>query len=307
MLRPNLISLWIVYDLYIFIKLIKEKEIKRLLNIIIYSIIGAIITMLPTIIYLIVNNAFIDFINAYLVFNFKYSNIKEYNILYIIYYFIEQTKYIIIIIVTVAYIFLIYWMHKNKIKDKMLLIVNFIYFIFTFGLVVIPQRDYIHYEIIMLPTLLLAIIFSIKKIEIDRKSFFIIISSIISFLCIMLGLYSLGMQNISKKTKVDYIINDIQEITEEGDNVLVLGNKTYIYILSNRQYEGKYFYQLPIAMYSEEILNDIIKEIESNLPVVIVNYYIKSKYSNFSDEIEKILNKYYTTENEIIYVKRGKI
>ena len=87
LLRPNLLLFWVLFYVYLLITLIKEKKQKQLLEIIICSIMGVAIILMPVMIYFIRNNAFSDFINNYLIFNLKYISNKEDSIIDVIKYF----------------------------------------------------------------------------------------------------------------------------------------------------------------------------------------------------------------------------
>ena len=100
----------------------------------------------------------------------------------------------------------------------------------------------------------------------------------------------------------------IKENTDKNDSVLQIGNEINLYILSDRQYNGKYFYQLPVALYSEEITNEFLNELNNKLPVIIVDTRAQQyqKLNNrFNKEVNNILNKYYNTDNQLLYTKKG--
>lgn len=310
LLRPNLISIWIIYDLFIFIKLIKNKNVKQLLNIILYNIIGIIAVSLPIIIYLFINNAFIDFINNYLLFNFKYSDIKESPILKTLYFFIKQTQGILIYILIVNLMLIFKTKSKSKEKSEFqLLLLNIAYYLFTFVLVIIPQRNYTHYAIVMLPTIIIPTSLLLKYLKTNKYINSIFVMLIIFYLIFTVKCYDEFWNNEYTNYIKDVSLY-VKNNTNENDNVLQIGNETNIYVLANRQYKGKYFYQLPVALYSEEIVNEFLEELKSDLPKAIIdvrgsNY---TKINNiFNKEINEILNKNYNTENNIVYLKKGEV
>lgn len=305
LLRPNLATLWVVYYIYILIKLIKQKEIKHLLQIIAWSIIGVAIIFLPMMVYLIVNGALTDFINTYLIFNLKYMSNKESSMVYIIFYFIVNTNY------TIAFIFIIYLaliFLKRELDgtENEMLKVSFIYFIVTFYLIIIPQRDYLHYIIPIVPALIMPLIILWRRMKINKKTNIILMVIFLLYaLMITLGT-KIKMDNYAENKINKEISEEVKNITDKEDNVLVLGNDTSIYLMSDRQYRGKYLYQIPIANTNEDIAKDVIKEIKNDLPDVIVNTIDDDeKYSNyFNNEIEKILNESYIKQSDKIYVKK---
>lgn len=310
LIRPNLASLWVIYDVFIFIKLLRIKELKKLLSIILYSILGVIIVFLPIFVYLQLNGAFTEFIKIYLGFNFKYAGLKEQTLIQTILDFIKQSKGIIIF-VFISYIGILIYTIKNKINNIELIITSFIYYIFTFYLVIMPQRSYIHYLIPMLPTLLTPSILILKYL-INKK----IISVILAVMCIVI----LGIVLVEKNKEweknwgVNIYFNNISKFvsdnSSEDDNILQLGNRANIYILANRQYKGKYFYQIPIAFQSMEICNELINEIKKDYPKIIVDTWRNWKINkddtditrNFKIKIKQILDEKYIKKNLNIYM-----
>lgn len=73
LIKPTYISIWIAFGIVQLISAIKDKKIKQLIKNIGHIIIGILVILVPIIIYLIVNNDFNDFIEAYINLNMKYS------------------------------------------------------------------------------------------------------------------------------------------------------------------------------------------------------------------------------------------
>ena len=309
LLRPNLIALWIIYYLYFFIKLIKAKEIKHLQQIVTFSIIGVIIVFLPVIFYLIINRAFTDFINTYLIFNLEYASNKEKSMITVIQYFMYHTNYIIAFM-CVAYILLICEKRNLDNTEYEYLKLSCIYFIFSFYLAIMPQRRYMHYLIPILPSLIIPLAIILKRINLNRKTNIILIVTFILYTSFSLFNTKTRIEEYSSYTSFyKEISKEVKQITKQEDNVLVLGNKAIIYLMSDREYKGKYLYQLPMANENKEMSNKIIKEIKNDLPDIIVNFIdIKEddekNLTNFKDEIKIILNENYYNKDDIIYVKK---
>ena len=308
LLRQNLLLFWVLFYVYLFIKLIKEKKIKQLLKIVICSILGVSIFLISLIIYFIKNNAFNDFINGYLIFNLKYLSNKEVNIIYVINYFISKTNFIIVIIGAI-YLALINIKSKIEEKDIKMLRFSFLYYIIAFYLVIMPQRCYNHYAISIIPTLIIPLAIVIKYIK--SKKINNIILLILSCVFIINNLYVQAnkiyfyniMSNLQETLK--YKIN----LIKKEDNVLVIGNNTQIYLMINRQYNGKYFYQMPIGNNSEEIADEILNDIKENSPIFIIDSYglkKEQKRTNFEQQIKKMLDENYLSEDGLLYEKINK-
>ena len=310
LIRPNLASLWVIYDIYIFLKLLKKKEIKILLSIIIFSFLGVFFVFIPIFLYLYINNAFGDFIKIYCIFNFKYAGAKEQTLIKTILDFIRLSKGFILF-TFINYMGIFIYIIKNKIKDKEMIITSFIYYLFTFCLVIMPQRSYIHYLIPMLPSFIIPMILTLEYTKIREiwSKIFVIVCFIIMIIIMIATIkekkskwgYSIYLDSISKFTK---------ENSKKEDNILQLGNRANIYLLSERQYKGKYFYQLPIAFQSKEIGDEIINEIEKDYPKIIIDtwkHWEVNKEDNestrsFKIKIKKILDEKYIKKNLTKYV-----
>ena len=303
LLRPNLLLLWVLLYIYIFIKLVKENKIRQLLEIMIYSIVGVSVILIPVLIYIIKNNAFNDFINSYLMLNLKYTSNKEFNIIFVIEYYIFNTHFIIIII---GAIYMVLFNIINKLKEKEIKFLKFsaLYFIIAFYLVIMPQRCYEHYAFSMIPTFIMPLAIAIKYIKSKKISNTILL--ILGCACII---ENFNVQN--NKFSFYNKMSDLQEYLEheinlnkKEDNILVFGNCTQMYLMINRQYDGKYFYQIPIGNQSEEYANEILKDIKRSSPVLIIDdkgLKTQQKLTDFEQEIKKILDEEYFSRDDLIY------
>ena len=92
---------------------------------------------------------------------------------------------------------------------------------------------------------------------------------------ITIGLSIKSKGIFSNKIKVDKIvINRIGEVNnyiDENDEILVLGNNSYYYLLFDKQPGFKYFFQYPIMKYDKKINDDIEKYIIEKKPKVIID------------------------------------
>ena len=304
MLRPNLAVLWVIYDLYIFFKLLKDKEYKKLICIIIFSLIVLFIAILHIIAYLYINNAIQDFIEIYLLFNIKYMGVKEESLLITINYFRNQGIGFLIIscMITIISIF----NSENDKNKKTLAKLNSIVLLFSLYFLISPQRLYIHYLIALIACFVIPTIYILDRIN-DKRYYDLFF--ITCFLLIILNLYNTKNRWNNQFDAISYII---QNYTEEEDNVLQLGNLTNIYLVANRHYQGKYFFQRPFLFYNEKIQNEFLEEIENNKPKLIIDAYPERKITsednqttkNFKEKINKFLNENYDSINNIIYLKK---
>ena len=308
LLRPNLVALWVVFYLYILIAKIKEKQIKSLMTIILFCLIGATIVIGITTLYLAINGAMDEFIESYILFNFEYAADKLYSIPVAVNYFVRQTN-AMLVISAVLYIALIIYRDKVEKLDFKILRICFIYFVFALYLVIMPLRPYMHYLYLILPPLIIPIIIFIKLVNFDKKQYIITVIAMFVFTIYSAYSYSkLIRENANSEDKLSEVISDVQAFSDSEDNVLVLGNRTIVYLRAERKYDGKYFFQLPIANQSEEVAKEILDEINSNYPKLITVVWTLEKEKDtvtyFETEINNILNEKYNKVKEGLYLKR---
>ncbi len=305
-LRANIIVLWIIIYLYFMTKMIVKRNIKKLFRLIGYTILGMSICIVPIVIYLIHNNIFKEFIEYYLIFNLKYVSVNTpNNILETCIYFFTLTLYIhpIIIFINILLIFL-----KKNIEDRKLLIINLIYYIVSIYIVISPKREYLHYMIILMPCVIIPLSILIK--DKDNYKFIITIWIELYLVLIAFGVKYCNIKNIKENSqkyllKIEIIADWLEKNTKEDDNILVLGNENIIYNLSDRNYKGKFFYQVPVIYNSNDIANKFLQEIAEQKPkYIIVNKY-KVNNNNYMDrEISRTLEEQYIQIEEYVYRRK---
>lgn len=313
MIRVNLAILWVVFEIYIYMQLIKQKEYKRLINIIFFSVIGVCIVIFPIIIYLVSNNAFKNFIDAYFLLNIKYSTIREYSTYETVLYFIIFTWGIFILPLVLSVILVIVFFKK---KEKKIIILNFLYTIFITYLIISPGRKYPHYMIPLVSTMVIPIVFMLKNIKIDKRLIFMMYIIVFLFLCIM-GYDQIQIYNSDEWTanQYDEYSKLINTYSEKNDSILQIGKKTQIYLWANRSYNGKYFFQIPFILYDEEYEKQFIEEVKYCKPKIILNFLeeleeldnkdnINEIEKKFKEDIKEIIENKYIEINDFLYVRR---
>ena len=302
LLKLNLAVLWIVYYLFIAIYLLKEKKISELIKIVIFSLFGLIIVIVPFFIYFVVTNSIGDFWNTYIVFNFKYIGIKEQDLLNTWKYFWEKT-YIFITITLITSI-----VHIFMNKERTLEILNLIYLLATVYLIITPQRNYIHYLIPLISCISIPIALLIRDIKIDN-----LIYSVIVVVFILIMNKNIKDTILARTYDYEKLCSKIQIHTEDDDNVLIIGNESNLYIASNREYKGKYFYQYPIIFYDEEIEKNFIKEVNEDKPKLIVDIsklleveYDSDLEKKFKKDMIDIIENDYEKIAEKTYLRKEK-
>lgn len=291
LLRINMITIWLVFCITIFIKELKEKEIKQLIRYYLYFILGLIIVLLPVLIWLIVNDAFLDFIDYYITFNLQYTSSSSAtlsNRIDTLSYFVTNDISLLVIAFSLF----------NLYKNKNLINVSYMTcLLLTFIFISISGRTYFHYGMILIPMFIypLASFFDIKKSKCEKVSAELII--IIMFFYLAFPNYIQGISKVAAdynnkilninntNTTLEYSISyDVMSNSNEDDKITVFGNSNIIYILSHRMSSSKYTYQFPIMNIDKHIKESYFEDLYNNKPKIIVKAHNNEELDAFIKE-----------------------
>ena len=274
MIRPNMISTWVVFCIYILFICIKNKDYKSIKEFILYFLLGSLIIIIPILLWLIINKSFNSFINDYILFNIKYSNTilvdkEDFLLLKIIMFYMKKAVLLLSIIFTIMTI------RKNK-KFIIYLIYSIVSLIFIF----ISKNPFHHYMIIYIPVIVLpyAEVYSLINNKYKNIIYFVItlfilsLSTLTTWINLIVNLPSTyNSRNINKVDKELLTISKIiKKETNKNDKISVYGNNDFIYILSDRLHATKYSYQFPLIKVSKEIKKDYFKELNKEKPKIMV-------------------------------------
>lgn len=293
LIKPTYISIWMAFGIVQLISSIKDKKIKELIKNIGYMIIGILIISVPIMLYLIINNAVSSFIDAYIDMNMKYSNSS---ILKRIKAFVElSTRYKYnqyLLMMLISNIVLLFSKRINKRTKSFVTLFSVVSLILTAW----APNVYSHYLIQLAPCAILESIFLGYLIEqkIREKGILnykiirelpinFIYFCVIAVITLNVFITTTKLKGIfSKKMIIDQLVidkvNEINNYIDEDDEILVLGNNSYYYLLFNKQPQFKYFFQYPIIEYDEKIREETEKYIIEKKPKVIID----EKYKNFA-------------------------
>lgn len=294
LLRPNMISVWIVFSIMVLIKCIAQKSLKQLWRFVIIFLIGMIIPIAASLAYLAANGAVYDFIKEYLLFNFKYTGVKNdpLKIIRAVFLMIPSRQYGIALIVI-----LLKTIYDKDGKMRFFDIGYLLLIIVSVLMMAMSGRLYLHYSMVLVPLLiypmsiLWGFLFGRNGMTI-KKFFFCHKKTIpIAFLTLVLlaepwyticRLAELNREMDKEESEVvDYILKN----TDENDPIIVLGNCNIIYLKSHRSAASRYSYQKPIAAVDAEILKEFIEEIDGNPPKIAVSA------GDYPEEIQKLLDR----------------
>ena len=300
LIKPTYCAIWAVFGLVQLICSIKDKKIKELIKAIAYMIFGIAIISIPIIIYLAVNGAMDSFIDAYFLMNIKYSKstmLQKIKGLLQLFLGYKYLRYLILMLISNIVILI-----SKKINKRTKVFVT-LFFIISTILTGWAPMPYNHYLIQLAPCFTLEIIIAMyiinEKIkEKDLMNCKIIkelplkFISTMTVVCVMI-LISVKLVSFEKDMEYkNYFYEDLRNSISEiknyigkDDEVLVLGNNSYYYLLFNKIPNTKYFFQALIIDYDSKIKDETEKYIIEKKPKVIINEIRYSNSITFEDDV----------------------
>lgn len=294
LLRPNMISVWVIFCLLVVGTTVIQKRWKDLGYFTLWFVIGICIIVVPIIIWLGINNGLSACFETYIVFNLLYTSTEGGRALFTAkwnsYLTFFNTTVFIISFCTMAYL--------CKIKDRMLNIAYLIYMLVTLLFMCLSGMTFGHYGMVLVPMLAypIALLFAeVEKIELPQVSqvlsiiisvFFlstIIMPNWLSHIATIPTIYE-GREETHNSELGTTISEIIDEHTSSDDAISVYGNWGFIYVISDRKHATRYSYQFPLDQVMPEIMEEYLKELHEEQPKLIV---IQSGY--FDDSIISFL------------------
>ncbi len=280
LLRVNMISVWIVFCMAIFIKCIFEKKYSELRRFVGFFMSGFCIIVIPVMLWLFMNHALQDFWEEYIRFNLVYTSAAGGRALFSAKWeaFFEFSDQPVLLFCTVISVYMC------RRDDKLLYGLYICYVFVTLLLISMAGMTYGHYGMILVPAAAfpVASLFGLTgKVFTESAGELVQVLITACFLCVIvlpdwLGLAeSLPKIYSDRETEhtsgvVNAVCRVIEENTSEEDRISVYGNWDIIYIRSGRVHATRYSYQYPIGDVMPGILDEYWEELERELPEVIV-------------------------------------
>ena len=267
LLRANMIAIWVALMPLALFFLIRDKRFSDITKCLVLFLLGIIIVMLPVFIYSLQTKSTEAMWRNYILFNISYtdgvSSLAER--LHLVLYFCKILwPGVFAIVATLLF-------HP---REKILW-ANLLFFIISLWFVTMSGRGYYHYAIILLPAFVLpfSVLFDLTDRLLSGKDN--TVSSCRPWIVMVSSFVILAVAFIyritTSETDTDSpLVTYIQEQTAADDNVLILGNSCWYYLMSDRKSENYYFYQLPPAEISLEIYNSFIDELTKHPSRLIV-------------------------------------
>lgn len=252
--------------LTIFIILLKNKEFLLVKKYILFGVLGFISILIPTFLWLYINNALYDFYENYIVFNLFYAS-KNSNFERIIYCYnfliqIPFVKYSLYFPIP-----LICFIKFYSPKERLISLSSiFLYYLTLFSLV-FTGNPYIHYALLFYPLTFVILSLIISKIKYQSISILLLIVSSFYFANNSYIRSSVYKKNCTYNTaKMKEISHHIQNYLSENETFLYLGELHALpYLYSNRQHSNLYAYNFIVKNIMPEKFQENFKSFPPNL------------------------------------------
>lgn len=273
MMRPNMAVLWVVNGLAIIIDLLSSRQWKRFVQYISCFLGGCLLVVLPILVYFLLNNALDAFWNCYILFNVQYSGNHWLQKIKVTLYFLNKPQ---IYICLAAVLYGIMHSQSKRTRKSMIILGATIFFsLLSVGM---SGRYYFHYQMILLPLILLPVFILVKQcrtginegFSVNNIIIFIFSVFLVSNLSNAVSGFAEIMQEEGRNARIYDISQYIAENTNPDDKISVFGNEDIIYLRSRRKSTSRYSYQVPIMFEDERIMEEYFSEIQNSIPQIIV-------------------------------------
>ncbi|MBO4680903.1 MAG: hypothetical protein J5623_03290 [Clostridiales bacterium] len=276
LLKLNLIAVWVVFLICIFVSMIRKKKYRFLLSCILYFCIGMLLLILPFVIYFWINGAINDFIYDYLIFNTIYSfgNNTFISRMSCIWSFISVPITFISLALLVLFCFV-----KSEHINKKLNFIGLVYFIVNLLLVTLSGNVFIYYGIAIIPSTIIPLIEAFEAFSKGTdfhakfKKTMCITTAVLLIALHYSFVYVLFNRNIAENRRRlnNYLeLNQyIETYSKPDEPIICYGNDVLVYNFSHRFAASKYAF-LPYRPFDNLFLDEYLSELESSKPSVFI-------------------------------------
>lgn len=276
MLKPNTISVWIVFCLAVLIQMICQKEIRQLFSFMGWFLLGMSLVMVPVFFYLVKMDIVPDFFNTYILFNLQYSGNAglRASVIAVLKCMRKELVFPCLLII----FFLIF----QKKEQKFYWGTYVVYLILSVLLCSMSGNDYIYYRISLVPCYAIPVAMFLSEWKYDRNHTDSIQVLLIIGAAVLVqqwpGPVVHTLSEIKNMTnEVDLgdehhqeLFRLIEEYTDEDEPFIVYGNENAFYFYSHRFAASRYSFQYPVILMNEEIREDFFQELDEKRPTLIL-------------------------------------
>lgn len=277
LLKANIAIVWVVFCFYITVASLVQKEFAKLMRYIGFFTAGCAVVLIPVLLWLGLNGALGGFFSDYIAFNLTYVEAKgAADTLEAAKFFLTDNVQLMLLLgVTVpCFAFL---KHRRIFLFSLL---NAVYFVLAVYLMIMPGNQYIHYGLYYMPAMLipLALVFGfLEKMISERQMVTVCLSAVLALFLLKNVLMTNLLANLDEIQLTQNVtagqtdlLHAISELTDEDDEIIVLGSECWIYNHADRQASSQYIYQLPISIIAPEIGVEFAEEMKENPPALII-------------------------------------
>lgn len=258
LLRANMVAVWACYIPIVVILLLKEKRFSDLGRCILVFLSGMLLLTVPFAIWAARAGFLREMWEDYILFNFRYTGSVTVSTA-------DRIRLILLFAkvlwpASVALLISLALMPRRK-----LLWYNLLFFAVSAVSAAMSGRLYYHYAIVMLPAAVLpfACCFDRSACLLWKKKG----STDVNPAVLLVSLALMVAGAVSYRVVFSYTEGDdpitayLKENTTAEDDVLVVGNSCWYYLLTDRKTENRYFYQLPPLEISASLRGDFYEEL----------------------------------------------
>jgi len=273
LIRINMFPLWFGFFLVLFIETIIKRGFSGMGKYIVLFSIGVSIISIPILLYLRVNDAFMDYIQQNFitgssrgVSGFDFSR------------FARSFRSIISKNFCFAPLLTgLAWIAKDfSGKRKGYYIGYTLAFILTVTFFAVIRTSYDHYNMALTPFLIPAFtFFAVNAYEYLRNSRYNKLLFTLFFYILLSTTRPIGLTNVfssfTDQSRKDHILTGkiIDEQTTETDKIIELGFPAQIYLFTQRDTTSRYIYQLSGVDYEPTARNEFLMDLQNNKPAII--------------------------------------
>ena len=285
MLRPNMISVWMVFCICVLVKCLLEHEYKELIMILLKFMLGVFVVILPLIVWLALNDALAFFWHDYIIFNMQYVSEEGGRALFslklatFMYFFGAQ-------IVMMSVLVLLFELKEKQ--NRMMNVTYLLYLIITLVMIAVGGIIYGHYGMILVPAAVYPLGLLFKRIESirqeDVRKVVFMLVSLYFIAAVIMPDWLFAIETVAREydkrdqtsivlkygAEISGTVEYVENNTDEDEAISVYGNWDIIYVLTRRKHATRYSYQFPIGEIAPEILDEYFEQLHNEQPNLIV-------------------------------------
>lgn len=278
LLRPNMISVWIVFCIAVLVDCFRRKEGRLLGTYILRFLIGTGGMIVPVAIWMIKNGILMECLKCYIHFNFLYTSSPEMALFpqkwQSFFYFFNNTVVILSVVVSI---------YLAVRTERFLYSIYICYIGCTLWLIALSGMEYGHYGMILVPVVVFPVASLLSECERrDKEEGSMVVLLAVLWLSgsIIMPDWLSGIGSVAKvyanrhEDSYSKVVEDvcfiIEEKTSSNEAISVYGSWDIIYLLSNRMHATRYSYQGPIDLIVPEIIDEYIEGLKKETPKIVV-------------------------------------